>query len=81
MPRISVFACNFTPVIREGYRFGLPGEGRYREVLNTDATEYGGSGVHNGRAVEAEPVPWHGQPYSAEATLPPLAVLVLAPDV
>lgn len=71
--------CNFTPVVRHEYRIGVPVSGRWREIINTDATDYGGSGVGNLGAVEAEAVPWHGQPYSVSATLPPLATLILQP--
>ena len=78
--RVLVCACNLTPVPREGYRVGLPRGGRWREVLNSDAHEYGGSGVGNGGSVEAEALPWHGQPVSAPVTLPPLGVLWLAPE-
>ena len=72
--------CNFTPVVRRNYRIGVPSGGRHREILNTDAREYGGSGVGNAGSVEAEPVPWHGRPYSLALTLPPLAVLLLQPE-
>jgi 1,4-alpha-glucan branching enzyme len=72
--------CNFTPVVRRNYRMGVPFGGRYREVLNTDAAEYGGSGVGNAGTVEAEAVAWHGRPYSLALTLPPLAALVLQPE-
>ena len=65
---------------RHGYRMGLPRSGRWREAINTDAEAYGGSGVGNMGGVEAEPVPWHGQAFSAELTLPPLAVLWLLPE-
>ncbi|MBI4183530.1 MAG: 1,4-alpha-glucan branching protein GlgB [Proteobacteria bacterium] len=75
----AVVVCNFTPVVRPGYRVGVPAPGRYAERLNTDATEYGGSGVGNLGGVEAEAVPWHGQPCSLVLTLPPLATLVLLP--
>ena len=67
--------CNFTPVPRPDYRIGLPAPGRWRETLNTDATLYGGSGMGNLGGVEATAEPWHGQPYSAKITLPPLATL------
>ena len=59
---------------------GLPAGGRWREVINTDAAEYGGSGVGNLGAVEAVAEPWHGRPFSAAVTLPPLGVLWLAPE-
>jgi 1,4-alpha-glucan branching enzyme len=78
----DVLTCvaNLSPVPREGYRVGLPRAGHWREALNTDAACYGGSNVGNLGGVEAEPVPWHGQPFSAALTLPPLAVLWLRPD-
>ena len=72
--------CNFTPVVRRNYRIGVPYGGRYREILNTDAAEYGGSGVGNAGRVEAEAVPWHGRPYSLALALPPLAALLLQPE-
>ena len=78
----STLACfvNFSGGPHEGYRVGLPTAGRWLEVLNTDAEVYGGSGVGNLGAVEAEPVPWHGQPCSVELRLPPSGVLWLVPD-
>jgi 1,4-alpha-glucan branching enzyme len=78
-PPIIVIA-NFTPVPRLGYRVGLPQQGFYRELLNSDAAEYGGSGVGNYGGVTAESMPWQGQPCSTLLTLPPLAVLYLQPD-
>jgi len=79
--RPVVVACiaNLTPVPRFGYRVGLPQGGRWQEILNTDAAEFGGSGLGNLGAVEATEWPWHGRPYSVELTLPPLSVLWLAP--
>jgi len=78
-------ALNFTPVPRQGYRIGVPAPGLYREVLNSDASDYGGSGTGNGdRPLAAEERPWMGRPYSLEMTLPPLAAILLklvAPDV
>ena len=71
--------ANLSPVPRHGYRLGLPRAGEYREVLNTDAAEYGGSGVGNSGSVQAEPVAHDGQPASAVLTLPPLGVVWLAP--
>ncbi|MFI9270347.1 1,4-alpha-glucan branching enzyme [Kitasatospora sp. NPDC052896] len=77
-----VAVCNFSPVVRQGYRIGLPtlpGDRRlWTEVLNTDAERYGGSGVGNPR-LTAEPVEWNGRPYSAELTLPPLATCWFRP--
>ena len=69
--------CNFTPVPRSGYRVGVPNGGRWRELLNSDAAEYAGSGIGNLGGVEAEAVPTHGRPYSLVLTLPPLAALFL----
>ena len=59
-----------------GFRIGVPALGRWREVLNSDATLYGGSGMGNLGGLDAQPVPWHGQPCSLVATLPPLAVVL-----
>jgi 1,4-alpha-glucan branching enzyme len=72
--------CNFTPVVRGGYRVGVPRGGFYHERLNTDGAIYGGSNVGNAGNVLAEPIPTHGQPYSLRLDLPPLATLVLRPD-
>jgi 1,4-alpha-glucan branching enzyme len=63
------------------YRVGLPLAGRWREVLNTDAIGYGGSGMGNLGAVEAIPKPWHGRPASASIVLPPLSVTWLTPEI
>lgn len=73
-----VVVCNFTPVVREGYRVGFPAAGVWNEVLNSDASDYAGSGLGHGGAVQTDGQPWHGQPESAELTLPPLSVLVFA---
>jgi 1,4-alpha-glucan branching enzyme len=78
--RSLVCICNFSPVPRYGYRVGLPSGGRWREAVNTDAGDYGGSGVGNLGGVEAEAVPWHEQRFSAELALPPLATLWLVPS-
>ena len=72
---IFLVACNFTPVPRRQYRIGAPLPGYWREVLNSDADAYGGSGTGNAGGVEAVPVPHHGRPYSLTLTLPPLSVL------
>jgi 1,4-alpha-glucan branching enzyme len=68
---------NFSPVVRENYRVGLPREGAYREVLNTDSAYYGGSDKGNLGEVKAEPHPYQGQPWSATLLLPPLATVWL----
>jgi 1,4-alpha-glucan branching enzyme len=79
---VPVMACvaNFSPMPHEDYRVGLPLAGRWREVLNTDAVGYGGSGLGNLGAVTAVPKPWHGRPASASIVVPPLSVLWLAPE-
>ena len=69
--------CNFTPVPRQAYRVGVPRDGWWRELLNTDAREYGGSGMGNGGGVNAETVARHGRPCSLSLTVPPLATVWL----
>ncbi len=76
-----VIVLNFTPVVREGYRIGVPAAGTWMEIINTDAREYGGSGVGNGGRIEADSNPCHGQPASMTLTLPPLGALFLLRDV
>jgi 1,4-alpha-glucan branching enzyme len=78
----AILACvaNFAGHPHENYRVGLPHAGGWREVLNTDAQSYGGSGWGNMGAVEAEGNPWHGQPASALLQLPPQGVIWLAPE-
>jgi len=71
-----VVVCNFTPVVRENYRIGLPSKGKLTEIFNTDKVEYGGSGVINKKAIKIEKEPWNGRDFSAELTLPPLGVTV-----
>jgi 1,4-alpha-glucan branching enzyme len=68
-------ACNFTPSVRRDYRVGVPLNGTWRELLNTDAREFSGSGIGNLGQVVAENIPWHGRPFSVRLSLPPLAVL------
>ncbi len=70
-------ACNFTPVPRHGYRVGLPRPGRWRELLNSDAEHYGGSGQGNLGEILADADPWHGRPASATLTIPPLGCVYL----
>ena len=74
----AVVLLNFTPVPRHGYRVGVPQAGRYREILNTDSSYYGGSNLGNSVA-PTENVPCMGHPQSIVLTLPPLAGLVLVP--
>ncbi len=72
-------ACNFTPVVRHGYRVGVPAGGTWLEALNSDAPFYGGSGVGNLGRVTAEALPCHGREHSLSLTLPPLAVVLFVP--
>jgi 1,4-alpha-glucan branching enzyme len=72
---ILLAVCNFTPLPRYSYRIGAPRGGYWREVLNSDAAEYGGSGLGNLGGVEAVPVSLHGRSHSLTLTLPPLAVV------
>jgi 1,4-alpha-glucan branching enzyme len=71
-----LFVCNFTPVVRANYRVGVPQHGSWNEILNSDAPLYGGSGQGNFGGLQAAPLPVHGQSFSLNMTLPPLAVLV-----
>jgi 1,4-alpha-glucan branching enzyme len=72
--------CNFTPVPRTVYRIGVPKGGFWRERINTDAADYGGSGMGNAGGVSGEEVAWHDRPYSLVITLPPLATLLFEAD-
>jgi len=72
----TMVLSNFTPVVRHEYRVGVPQAGRYREVFNSDAQQYGGSGQQNGELVTEERR-WHNQPYSLCVTVPPLATIYL----
>jgi 1,4-alpha-glucan branching enzyme len=69
--------CNFTPIPRENYRVGVPHAGYWRELLNSDARDYGGSGLGNLGGHHAEAFSAHGRPYSLHLTLPPLGALFL----
>ena len=75
-----VVVCNFTPVPRERYHIGVPASCFYREVLNTDAAHYGGSGVTNSPGRQAAPMPWQNQPCHIDVTLPPLGVAIFKPE-
>jgi 1,4-alpha-glucan branching enzyme len=74
-----VVLSNFTAIPRHGYRIGVPGPGRYREVINTDNRIYGGSGVGNGE-IDAEQIASHGREWSIALTVPPMATLMLTRD-
>jgi 1,4-alpha-glucan branching enzyme len=71
--------CNFTPVIRHNVSAGVPSDGFWDELLNSDASEYGGSGVGNLGGVASHPLPNNSMPHSLTLTVPPLACLFLQP--
>ncbi len=71
-----VVVCNFTQVIRENYRIGIPKKGKLEEIFNSDASIYGGSGIVNGKSLKIESIPYDGREFSAELILPPLSVTV-----
>jgi 1,4-alpha-glucan branching enzyme len=75
-----LFVCNFTPVVRQNYRVGVPREGSWEEALNSDAPLYGGSGQGNFGGLSAVPLPIHGRPFSLNMTLPPLGTVVFRPE-
>jgi 1,4-alpha-glucan branching enzyme len=72
-----VVVCNFTPVVREGYKVGVPEGGYYREILNTDSEAYGGSNAGNSGGAWAHEWPHAGKPFHLCLKLPPLGVLFL----
>ena len=72
-----VAVLNWTPIVRQGYRVGVPEAGYYEELLNSDASYYAGGNVGNQGGVESEPVVTHGRPHSLNLTLPPLAGIIL----
>jgi 1,4-alpha-glucan branching enzyme len=78
---VMLIVCNFTSVVRAHYRVGAPRGGFWREILNSDAKEYGGGARGNMGGVEASPIPLHGRLHSLDLTLPPLGILFLQPGV
>jgi len=74
---LAIVLCHFTPVVRKGYRVGVPQPGFYAERLNTDAERYGGTNSGNAGGAYAEAEPAHGQPYSVSLVLPPFAAVIL----
>jgi 1,4-alpha-glucan branching enzyme len=77
---IVLVVCNFTPLLRENYRVGVPVGGYWRECLNSDAPLYGGSGQGNMGGADAAPLPAHGRYHSLNLRLPPLGVMFLKPE-
>ena len=81
-PRQAVLVCaNFTPVVRQNHRVGVPWETYYREIFNSDSQHYQGSNVGNYPGVAAEKIEWHGRPWSISMTLPPLAISVFKAEL
>ncbi|MFP4368369.1 MAG: 1,4-alpha-glucan branching protein GlgB [Candidatus Kapaibacterium sp.] len=77
----SVFVImNCTPIPRHNYRIGVPEEGKYKEILNSDAEYYGGSGQGNFGGIESHPVPYHGEEQSILITVPPLGIVMFTKD-
>jgi 1,4-alpha-glucan branching enzyme len=75
-----IVVCNFTPVVRKGYRLGVPKEGWYREIFNSDSQYYDGSNVGNFPGLSATIPGHHMRPHAVAVTLPPLGVVVLKPQ-
>ncbi|MDR6763363.1 1,4-alpha-glucan branching enzyme [Flavobacterium sp. 2755] len=71
-----IVVCNFTQVVRENYRIGIPKKGQLEEIFNSDAVIYGGGGVGNGKSLKIESTPYDGRDFSVELILPPLSVTV-----
>lgn len=71
-----IVVCNFTQVVRENYRIGIPKKGQLEEIFNSDAVIYGGGGVGNGKSLKIESKPYDGRDFSVELILPPLSVTV-----
>ncbi|MFT3796415.1 1,4-alpha-glucan branching protein GlgB [Flavobacterium sp.] len=71
-----VVVCNFTPVVREDYRIGLPHKGKLTQIFNSDDKQYGGSGVTYAKPLKIDKKAWDGREFSAGLTLPPLGIVV-----
>jgi 1,4-alpha-glucan branching enzyme len=78
---LLVIVCNFTEKVYSNYRIGVPKPGEYREILNSDAQVFGGSGVINKRAIEAKEIAFHGRPYSIEMNISPFGISILRPVI
>lgn len=74
---LLVFVCNFTPSVYHDYRIGMPLEGSYHEILNTDEEHFGGSGVVNKQEIQTTEKAFHGKPYSIKLSIPPYGISVL----
>ncbi|MGR3179222.1 MAG: 1,4-alpha-glucan branching protein GlgB [Candidatus Anammoxibacter sp.] len=76
---VILVICNFTPTPYYEYRIGVPLCGHWKEILNSDAEKYSGSGHLNSEVIESEPIPTHGRDYSVSLTIPPLGIILLKP--
>ncbi|MBB6215791.1 1,4-alpha-glucan branching enzyme [Anaerosolibacter carboniphilus] len=76
-----IILCNFTPVVREAYRIGVPQLGEYMEAFNSDLSIFGGSHQVNNTPLMADAIPWHNQPYSLTVKVPPLATIYIKPKI
>lgn len=76
---ILTVICNFTEISYSDYQVGVPQAGNYREVINSDAHEFGGSGVINKKVIKAENIAYHGKPFSLSMNIPPFGISVLRP--
>jgi len=74
---LLIVVCNFTPVVRQHYRVGVPYRGQWEEIFNSDDFKYGGSGVLNNGLMMTSPVKYHGRDYSISISLPPLGISIL----
>jgi 1,4-alpha-glucan branching enzyme len=72
-----IVVCNFTPVLRENYRIGVPVKKNYKEIFNSDDKKYWGSDQKNKGLIKAENISWQGKPQSISLNLPPLGIVVL----
>ncbi|MCG6946707.1 MAG: 1,4-alpha-glucan branching protein GlgB [Deltaproteobacteria bacterium] len=77
---LLVFVCNFTPVYREDYRVGVPFQGEYIELLNSDSEMYWGSNKGNYGGLWSDEIAWHNQPYSLKLIIPPLSTMIFKPQ-
>ncbi|SHI71893.1 1,4-alpha-glucan branching protein GlgB [Algibacter luteus] len=73
-----IVVCNLTPTVRKNYKIGVPSKGKLVEIFNSDAEEFGGSGIKNKKQTTVKKDPWNGKEYSAEIVLPPLAVTIFS---
>ncbi len=78
--KFLIIVCNMTPLVRENYTIGVPADGKYREIINSDSKIYWGSGFHKNENLSARAEPCHGMDFSLQLTLPPLSTIILKPE-